>query len=117
MYSINYGCIHMAKTLTTRAPDSLAKEIEALAREEHLDRSSLIRRLLAEAVEEKRKRKALRIYAEGKASIGKAASIARISIWDMMELIRQRGLHIDYGSEELLEDLEPLRRKKGARGK
>ncbi len=107
----------MPKTLTTRAPDSLAKEIEILAKEEHLDRSSLIRRLLAEAVEEKRKRKALRLYAEGKVSMGKAASIAKISIWEMMDLIRDKGLHIDYGSEELLEDLEPLRRKKGARGK
>ena len=58
MYTIQYGCIRMTKTLTTRAPDALAKEIEALAKEEHLDKSSLIRRLLAEAVREKRKKKA-----------------------------------------------------------
>lgn len=107
----------MTKTLTTRAPDSLAKEIETLAKEEHLDKSSLIRRLLAEAVEEKRKRKALELYKEGKVSLGKAASIAKLSIWEMLGLIREKGLHIDYGREELLEDLKPLRRKTGASGK
>ena len=107
----------MTKTLTTRTPDSLAKEIEALAKEEHLDKSSLIRRLLAEAVQEKRKRKALELYKDGKVSMGKAASIAKLSIWEMLDLIEEKGLHIDYGSEELFEDLKPLRRKIGASGK
>ncbi len=107
----------MTKTLTTRAPDSLVKEIETLAKEEHLDKSSLIRRLLAEAVQEKRKRKALELYKDGKVSMGKAASIAKLSIWEMMDFIREKGLHIDYGSEELFEDLKPLRRKIGAGSK
>ena len=104
----------MTKTLTTRASDSLAREIEALAREEQLDRSALIRRLLAEALQEKRKLKALELYREGKVSMGKAASIAKVTIWEMLDLVREKGLHIDYGSEELYEDLEPLRRKVSA---
>ena len=107
----------MTKILTTRAPDSLVKDIENLAKEEQLDKSSLIRRLLAEAVEEKRKRKALELYREGKVSMGKAASIAKLSIWEMLDKIKEKGLHIDYGNEELLEDLKPLRRKMGASGK
>ena len=117
MYTIQNGCIHMTKILTTRAPDSLAKEIEILAKEEHLDKSSLIRRLLADAVEEKRKTKALMLYKDGKVSIGKAAEIAKLSIWEMLDLIGEKGLHIDYGAEELAEDLKPLRRKLGASGK
>ena len=104
----------MTKILTTRAPDALAREIEAMAREEHLDRSALIRRLLAEALQDKRKRKSLELYREGKVSMGKAASIAKVTIWEMLELVREKGLHIDYGSEELFEDLEPLRRKSSA---
>ena len=104
----------MTKILTTRAPDGLVREIEALAREENLDKSALIRRLLAQALQEKRKEKALELYRKGKVSFGKAASIAKISIWEFMDLVREKGLHIDYGSEELFEDLEPLRRKSGA---
>lgn len=107
----------MTKTLTTRAPDSLAKEIETLAREEHLDKSSLIRRLLAEAVEAKKMRKALELYKEGKVSIARAAAIANLSLWEMLDLISEKGLHIDYGGQELLEDLMPLRRKVRASGK
>jgi len=106
----------MTKTLTTRAPDTLAKEIELLAKEEKLDKSSLIRRLLAEAVQNKRKSKALKLYDERKVSIGKAADIAKLSIWEMLDLIAEKGIHIDYGAEELLEDLKPLRRRLSASG-
>lgn len=107
----------MTKTLTTRAPDALAKEIEVLAKEEKLDKSSLIRRLLADAVQEKRKSKALTLYKEGKISIGKAAAIAKLSIWEMLDLITEKGIHLDYGGKELLEDLKPLRRKLSESGK
>lgn len=117
MYTIRYGCIRMTKTLTTRAPDALAKEIEILAKQEHLDKSSLIRRLLASAVEEKRKVNALNLYKDGKISIGKAAAIAKLSVWEMLDLIIEKGIHIDYGADELLEDLLPLRRKLSASGK
>jgi predicted HTH domain antitoxin len=105
----------MTKTLTTRAPDTLAKEIDNIAKEEHLDRSSLIRRLLADAVKEWRKSKALSMYSERKVSIGKAADIAKLSIWEMLDLIKEKGLHIDYTLTALEEDLEPLRRKLSAR--
>jgi predicted HTH domain antitoxin len=107
----------MTKTLTTRAPDSLAKEIEVLAKEEKLDKSSLIRRLLADAVQNKRIKKALKLYKDGKISIGKAAEIAKLSIWEMLDLIAEKGIHIDYSTKELLEDIRPLRRKLSASGK
>jgi predicted HTH domain antitoxin len=107
----------MTKTLTTRAPDALAKEIEVLAKEEKLDKSSLIRRLLADAVQNKRIKKALKLYKESKISIGKAAEIAKLSIWEMLDLIAEKGIHIDYGTEEFLEDIRPLRRKLSASGK
>ena len=101
----------MTKTLTTRAPDNLAKEIENIAKEEQLDRSSLIRRLLADAVEQRRILKALKLYKENKISIGKAATIAKLSIWEILDLIKEKGLHFNYESIELSEDLKPLRRK------
>jgi predicted HTH domain antitoxin len=107
----------MTKTLTTRAPDTLVKEIEAIAKEEQLDKSSLIRRLLDYAVNERRRTKALNLYRNGKISIGKAANIAKISIWEMLDLIKEKGLHIDYSMDELTEDLEPMRRKMIAGGK
>lgn len=107
----------MTKILTIRAPDALVKEIEVLAKEEQLNRSTLIRRLLADAVQNKRITKALNLYKNGRISIGKAAEIAKLSIWEMLDLIAEKGLHIDYGSVELLEDIKPLRRKLSAGGK
>ena len=104
----------MTKILTTRAPDNLAKEIEVIAKEEHLDKSSLIRRLLSDAIIERRKQKALKLYGNRKVSIGKAANIAKISIWEMLELIQEKSLHIDYSLAELTEDIEPLRGKLSA---
>ncbi len=106
----------MTVTLTTRAPKELAQKIEELAEKEHLDKSALMRRLLAEAVERKSREDALKIYKEGKASLWKAAKLAGISLWEMIDLVAKEDIALDYGAEELLEDLRPLRRKLRARG-
>jgi predicted HTH domain antitoxin len=109
--------IHMTVTLTTRATEELAKRIEELAKREKVDKSTMIRRLLSDAVEAKSREEALRQYREGKVSLWKAAKMAGVSLWEMIDLITKEGIHLDYGPEELREDLKPARRKALARGK
>lgn len=106
----------MTETLTTRAAEALVKKIEEMAKKEKVDKSTMIRRLLADAVEAKCKEDSLKLYKEGKVSLWKAAKIAGVSLWEMIDLIMKEGIHLDYGTEELREDLEPLRRKMRASG-
>lgn len=106
----------MTETLTTRAAEELVKKIEEMAKKEKVDKSTMIRRLLSDAVEEKNRKDSLKLYKEGKVSLWKAAKIAGTSLWEMIDLIMKEGIPLDYGAEELREDLEPLRRKTGAGG-
>ena len=59
---------------------------------------------------------ALRLYEKGIASLGQARRIAGISKWDFLELLAREGIPLQYGEEELKEDLEvakKLARKTG----
>ena len=51
---------------------------------------------------------ALELYREGVISLGKAAEIAGLSLWEMMELLARKGVPIRYGPEDLDEDLRTL---------
>lgn len=114
MYTKRYKVRHMTATLTTRASDKLARDVEELAEKEQLDKSAMIRRLLADAVEMKKREEAIELYKAGKTSLRGAAKIAKISLWEMIDLVSKEGLYLDYGKEELAEDLGPIRRKKRA---
>jgi len=52
---------------------------------------------------------ALELYREGLVSLGKAAEIAGLSLWEMMELMARKGISIRYEPEDLEEDLKTLR--------
>jgi len=51
---------------------------------------------------------ALELYREGLVSLGKAAEIAGLSLWEMMELMARRGVPIRYGPDDLEADIRTL---------
>ncbi|NJE62100.1 UPF0175 family protein [Thermococcus sp. 21S7] len=53
---------------------------------------------------------ALELYREGIVSLGKAAEIAGVSRWEMMEILTSKGIPLQYNEEDLKEDIETLER-------
>ena len=51
---------------------------------------------------------ATELYREGKVSLGKAAEIAELSKWEMMEILASKGIPLQYDEEDLKEDVETL---------
>ncbi len=51
---------------------------------------------------------ATELYREGKVSLGKAAEIAEVSKWEMMEVLALKGIPLQYDEEDLKEDVETL---------
>jgi len=92
--------------ITTRVPDDLAKEVERIAQAEALDKSTTIKRLLIKAVEAWKIDYALRLYQDGKISIGKAAETASISLWELLDTIVKRKIPVQISKEDLEEDLK-----------
>ncbi len=78
--------------VTLRLEPALLDELDGLARDEHLDRSELIRRLLREGVERRRIDGAVSEYAVGQVSAWRAAELARVSLYEMLDRIAAAGI-------------------------
>jgi len=92
--------------ITARVPDELAKEVERIAQAEALDKSTTIKRLLIKAVEAWKMDYALKLYQEGKISIGKAAETAGASLWEILDTILKRKIPLQISKEDLEKDLK-----------
>ncbi len=98
----------MPVTITTRVEEDLAKTIDEVAKEEGMDRSTVIRRFLTQAVRTWMIEKSLEEYQEGKLTLWQAANKCRLSLWEMINEVKNREIHVPYTLEELEEDLKDL---------
>jgi len=74
---------------------------------ERTDKATAVRKILEIGIDEWRKRYALSLIQEGKVSFNKASQIAKLSVWDFAELLRQRRVEwIKYTPEELKREFE-----------
>jgi len=99
----------MGKTITSRLPDKMVEEIDRIAKLENLDRSSVVRRLLNKAIPEWKLEYALKLYQHKEISLGKAAELSSLSIWEMLEKLSQNKIPLNYDLEELKNDLEKVK--------
>ncbi len=98
----------MAVTVTTRVEKDLAKAIDEIAKQEGMDRSTIIRRFLSQAVRGWLMQTALRKYEEGAITLWQAAEQCGLSLWQIIEEARARGIRSPYSLEDLREDLRAL---------
>jgi len=99
----------MGATITTRVPDDIEKKIENISRVEHLDKSTVVRRLLSKAVQEWLIENALEQYRDGKITIGKAANMVGIPIREMIAIAANKGISFQYSLNDLEEDFRSAR--------
>lgn len=93
----------MSKAITTRIPEEDVDYLEKISKEEHLDRSALIRKMLMEDIKEYKLKKASEKYKKGKISVGEAAEEAKVSLWRMIEYLREENISPPAQSLEELE--------------
>ena len=98
----------MPVTFTTRIEEDLAKAIDEVSKEEGIDRSTVIRRLLMKAVKEYLIDKSLEEYEQGKITLWQAATKCDMSVWEMVIEAKKREIHVPYTLEEFREDLKGL---------
>jgi predicted HTH domain antitoxin len=94
--------------LNIRIPKALARELEELAHAEHLEKIDMARRLLWEGVARRKQERALQLYAEGKVGKSRAAELAGLSLWELMELVEQQGVRWDYSLAEAKAELKEV---------
>ena len=96
----------MPVTVTTRVGEELVKIIDSIAKREGMDRSTVIRRFLLRAVKDWLIEKSLDEYEQGKLTLWQAAEKCGLSLWEMINEVKKREIHVPYTLEELKEDLK-----------
>ena len=94
-----------------RLDDDLVDEIDRLADAEAIDRSEMARRLLGHGLADRWMRRALEEYRSGSVTAWRAAEIARVSLYEMLDRIHEEGIAYDL-DPDVLERVGSLARAK-----
>lgn len=94
-------------TISARVPDELEADLEAYIDAENLDRSTAIRKLLTEGLEEWRRQRALTKLENGEITFSRAADLAGMTVWDFAHLVKTEEI-VWVDSDHLESDLEAL---------
>ncbi|MCS4540926.1 MAG: UPF0175 family protein [Euryarchaeota archaeon] len=89
-------------------PHKYLKEIDQIAEEQGLDRTTLVRQLLISGIKEYKIKLAVELYRAEKISLGKAAEIADISIWEMMDILREQKIPLAYRLSDAREEIKRI---------
>jgi metal-responsive CopG/Arc/MetJ family transcriptional regulator len=95
-------------SLGIRLDKKVIEELNRIADEEHEDRTTVIRKLIASAIEDYKKRRALRKYEQGKISISKAAEDTGLTIGEIEEYMVREGYRSKYSTQDLQREMELL---------
>ncbi len=96
-------------SLGIRLDKKMVEELSRVADEEHVDRTTIIRKLIADAIENYKKDKVLRKYDQGKISISKAAEDTGLTVGEIEEYMVRKGYKSKYSTADLERELELLK--------
>jgi len=94
--------------VSARLPKETVDLIKEIAKEEKVDKSTVLDRALDHYIREWKLQKAIESYREGAATLPRAAETAGLSAWEMIDILAKRKIHPQYEIEDLEEDLKAL---------
>lgn len=93
--------------LSIRVPAAEAARLARLASQVGLDRATLLKQALREGCDDVLFERAGSAYRRGQVTLSRAAEMAGISLRDLMLRLHSAGVTLNYGVEDLAEDLRP----------
>jgi predicted HTH domain antitoxin len=95
------------KPLAVRIPKEIEKEILEVVERAKLDKATVVRNLLELGIAEWRKQTALELLRDGKVTFAKAAEMAKLSLWEFADLVKQRNVEwVRFTPEEIEKELK-----------
>ena len=91
---------------TVRLDKKTLEELDSLAKEEDVDRTTVLRRALNIGVREMRIDKAVARYRKGLISAWRAAQEAGVNLWELMDVLKKREVRMVTSEEDLERMLE-----------
>jgi predicted HTH domain antitoxin len=94
--------------INLRVPEEVASDLDRLAEQAHATRIDVARQILLDGVAERKRTHALELYRQGRASKSKAAEIAGISVWELMDLIAQEETPNPHSLQDAVDEVRRL---------
>ena len=95
-----------SKHLTGRVPRKHVEQLKRISREEGIDRSTALRKVLDIGLREYRRERAIERYRKGKISIGKAAEEVGVSIFEFYDILEAEKVPIEIDIKSMKEALD-----------
>ncbi len=92
--------------ISTRVPDELDEELEWYAKKEKVGKTIALRRVLDKGLKDIRLEYSLDLYQKGKITLMKAAEIAGLSLWEILDIVREKRISPYYTLREAEEDIK-----------
>ena len=96
----------VTEIVSARLPKERVDLIKEIAKEEKVDKSTVLDRALDHYIREWKLQKAIESYREGAVTLPRAAEIAGLSDWEMIDIFAKRKIQPQYEIEDLEEDLK-----------
>lgn len=96
-------------SLGVRLDKKVVEELNRIADEEHEDRTTVIRKFIAEAMGSYKKDRVLRKYEQGKISISRAAEETGLTVEEIEDYMVKKGYRSKYSTVDLESELELLK--------
>ncbi|WP_457559649.1 UPF0175 family protein [Candidatus Harpocratesius sp.] len=98
----------MSERLSIIIPKKLKEDLNGLKTRMHLDQSTLIRKLLTNAIKEEKLNHAIKEYQKEKISLGNAAELAEICLWEFIDELKKHKIFIELNSDEIDEEIDKI---------
>lgn len=98
----------MSKLISTRVPKEVEKDINQLARDKHIGKTLVLREVILKGLTDLKVEYALDLYQKGKLTLWKASQIAGISLWGMIDTVKERQIAVKYNLEDAKEDIKQV---------
>ena len=111
MCTYTYFCIQvvkMSELISTRVSKEVEEDINKLAKERNIEKTLMLREVIIKGLADLKLDYALDLYKKGKITMWKAADMAEISLWEIMEIVKQEHIPSKYTLEDAKEDLRQV---------
>ena len=95
-------------TLSARLAKDEAKKIDELAADLGLDRGALLKQLIRKGLKDIQTERALDAYRRGTITLSRAAEIAELTLRDILLLLPEESMELNYDVRELRRDMENI---------
>ena len=92
--------------ISTRIPDDTEEKLMWFAKKEQVGKAIALRKIIERGLRETRLEHAIDLYKHGRITLWKSAEIAGISLWDMLQIVRERRIPMKYTLKDVEKDLE-----------